>query len=412
MPEFAAAPTTEQTPVIPPASSMPAFGNTEPQIQPQQFNIPTTSEPVASEPVNSEPVDSDPVDIFAPESTPATISKAMPMPETTPEPVVQENDPVESATENPLIMPEDQPVEPVIETPVFDDAPIEAPKNTFNETPTTQIPLNKKNHVKLIAIIFGALLVICGVVALVMLINQPKAPVNNPAPVVVKEAPDTSTPFKDLTNDIALDFLSAAEDYVTFFPEGYAEDDDMEILDDTQKIALFYSYDKKDNIIEALKKSPAAVIYKDSLNEDTVVINQRTFHATITLDSDAVACGEFCYGIIFDKTILNYYGEDIINPATATPIRIEHIILKKHTEKDIKKYAPIVAAIFMNGQKIYSTETKTVDGAVQYVVNSVEYADEEKTTAALKKTHFTISTATGEMLYHPDLTETNVLNML
>ena len=411
MPEFAAAPTALQEPVLPPASSMPSFGMEQPAapvtqpVQPVQPAQPV-EQPVAqpAEPQtnledalasiidasNNEPVNPMPM----PETTGTETPEQPEAPTSTLGEIVDDNTPAAPATPEASAA-EAQP------TQTIDQLVAEKAETQTPSTPVT--PEKKKLNVKLFALIGAAVVLIGGGIVTFMLLNQPAKPANNPssAPVVTNLGPDTSTPFEELTADKAIEFLEAAAEYKTYFPEDYAEEEDMIALDGSQTIALYYSYDKKDNILKTLKTSPVVTAYKDKLSSENVTIDQSEDYATITIDSTAVKCKDVCYGLMFNQKIVNYYNDIVVNPAAG--INLDHIILTKHADKDIKKYAPLVAAVFMNGQKVYSTEVKKIDDIfTQYIVKSVEYQEDGKNVQT-KQTFFTINSQTGEMLYHPEM---------
>ncbi len=410
MPEFATSPTTQQTPVLPPVSSMPAFGGSQagaaaPAAQPQSAQEPVQEiiKPIAPvmdapAPVAQEPVVPE-LETVATEQPQASL---MPLPDNNLGQITTETQPASE------VMPEAQNTEP--QTQTIEQLVAEANQNQSQTMAAPEIPENKKSNVKLFALIGGLVLVICGGIVGFMLLNQPKQPENKPeaAPVVTNVGPDTSTPFEKLTADQAKDFLEATADYKTYFPEDYTEEDDMTALDDSKSIALFYSYEEKKKIIDTLKTSPVVETYRDKLSSSNVTIDQTEDYAMITIDSEAVKCKDVCYGLIFNKNVLNYSNEIVTNPSAG--INLDHIMLTKHTEKDIKRLAPLVAAVFMNGQKIYSTEFKSVDdNMTQFIVNTVEYQPEDKKTVQTKQTFFTVNKQTGEMLFHPDMTVTKVL---
>ena len=445
MPEFAAAPAAEPQLVIPLASAMPDFG-----AEQQIANLTVNPTPAAAEPVEApvetpaEPVEQaepDFIETIAPIiDMPVDGSNPLPLPV---DPSGYEQapavEPVVEATSEPIA----QPVEPVVEQPdeqmivqpethtpglgeitvesktaseIAAEQALNAPTQTIEElvaesaqmqTPSTPvIPEKKKPNIKLFALIGAVVLLLGGGIATFMILNQPAKPATNPtvAPVV-NTGPDTSTPIAEITATDALEFLDATTDYKTFFPDDYADEEDMAVLDGSQIIALFYSYDKKENIIKTIKTSPITVNYKDKLTSDNVSIEQDEVYAAVTIDPTAIKCKDICYGLIFNKKYLNYYNEPVIDPATGAQINVDHIILEKHEEKDIKKYAPLVAAVFMNGQKIYSTELSKFDEILYlYVVNTIEYQPDSTKDVQVKQTFFTINSQTGEMLYHPEMT--------
>lgn len=450
MPEFAAAPAAEPQLVIPLASAMPDFGAAEQQIANLSVN-PTpapAAEPVeapaepAAEPVeqtepdfietiapiidmpvdnsNPLPLPMDPLGYEAPAAEPVAGPVAEPAMEPATEPIEQ---PAEPVVEQPIAQPETHTpglgeitIESKTASEIAAEQALNAPTQTIEElvaesaqmqTPSTPVtPEKKKPNIKLFALIGAVVLLLGGGIATFMLLNQPAKPSTNPtvAPVV-NTGPDTSTPIAEITATDALEFLEATTDYKTFFPDGYADEEDMAMLDGSQIIALFYSYDKKENIIKTIKTSPITVNYKDKLTSDNVTVQQEEVYAAVTIDPTAIKCKDICYGLIFNKKYLNYYNEPIIDPATGVQINVDHIILEKHEEKDIKRYAPLVAAVFMNGQKIYSTELSKFDEILYlYVVNTIEYQPDSVRDVQVKQTFFTINSQTGEMLYHPEMT--------
>ncbi len=452
MPEFAAAPAAEPQLVIPLASAMPDFG-AEQQIANLTVN-PTTSQatapaeaPVEQSTEPAEPAEPDFIETIAPIidmpvdnsnplplpvdplglEVPATEPVAEPVSVPVAELVVQ---PVEQSVEQPVAPAVEQTIQPETHTPGLGEITVESktaseiaaekalnsPAQTIEElvaesaqmqTPSTPVtPEKKKPNIKLFALIGAVVLLLGGGIATFMLLNQPAKPATNPtvAPVV-NTGPDTSTPIAEITATDALEFLEATADYKTFFPDGYAEEEDMAMLDGSQIIALFYSYDKKENIIKTIKTSPVTVNYKDKLTSDNVTVQQEEVYAAVTIDPTQIKCKDICYGLIFNKKYLNYYNEPAIDLATGAQINVDHIILEKHEEKDIKKYAPLVAAVFMNGQKIYSTELSKFDEVLYlYVVNTIEYQPDSTRATQVKQTFFTINSQTGEMLYHPEMT--------
>ena len=407
MPEFAAAPVQPAQP-LPPASAMPDFGNQQsspmpmpptsaPESAPAQPEVPVQSG--APEPAPVEPTENpvtptenqlgEIMDAGAPAETSAT-----PAAPASPEaPVASEPAPA-SPEASPSVS--DLASIPVPETP----APTNAPA-----------PEKKKNSKMIILISVVALLVVGCVVAAIMLLGQPKAqsnPNNNPVPVADNPSgPDTSVEFDKLTAEQALEFLKSLEGDATYFPEGYTDAETLELIAD-KNIAMFYSYEKKDDILKIVKDSDFAAKFKDKVSKDTTTITEKDGFAVVEFDADATKCGSNCTSLIFDKKTVNFYSEPYTDVLTGVKSQVVHIMLINHKKADVETIAPLIASVFMNKQKIYSTELKETNGEFEYIVNTLGYSDSKKEKVTATKTHFKVI-STGEFLYMPDLTETSEL---
>ena len=405
MPEFAAAPVQPAQP-LPPASAMPDFGN---QQQTTPMPMPAMEQP--AEPVaEAQPA--------APEVVPAAPVVQEPVVEAPAvQPAEQAADPIESQLGE--IMEAGAPAEPA--APAEPSVPAETPapaevtpsvadlaQNTQPTTPAaTPAPEKKPLNTKMIALIgAGALLLVGCIVAAVLLLNQPKPksqPTENPI-TTANSGPDTSVDFDKLTSDQALEFLNALDGDTTYYPDGYADEDALAAITD-KNMAMFYSYEKESEILNIVKESDFAAKFKDKLTKDTVTITQNEGYAIIEVDADATKCGNACTGVIFDKKVVNFYSEPYTDVLTGIKSQIVHIMLIDHKKADVEKVAPLIASVFMNKQKIYSTELKETNGEFDYIVNTLSYSGAKKDKATATKTHFKVI-ATGEFLYMPNLTET------
>lgn len=379
MPEFAAAPAAP-APVIPPATSMPTFG----APQPAQPVMPMPPEPAAPEAPAPAPEAQPEQPAPAPEEAPASTLGEIKNEQVQASELATQEQAQASAT--PFVE-----AQSTVPTPGNPAAPVPAPEK-------------KKTNVKLLAIAGGALVLVGGIVAAVLLMNQPKPtsnPIDNPAPVVATV--DTSVDFDKLTAEQATTFLESTDSYETYFPEDYADETAMSTLSSVSGLGIFYSYEKADDILDIAKKSTFAEKFKDKIAEETTTIDQKEKYAFVTFD-ESTGCGKNCNAVIFDKKVLNFYSEPYTDVLTGVTSEIVHIMLISHKEADVKAYAPIVAAVFMTGEKVYSTSITSSNGEYEYVVNSVKYADSSKKTVKAVKTHFKVI-ATGEFLYLPDKTE-------
>ena len=416
MPEFNSAPADPWAPTIPAASSMPDFGMS--QAQPVAQPMP---EPMA-QPV-PEPV-AQPIAQPMPTPTLEPVSEPAPMPIQPVEPM-QPMEPVQSM--DPLSAQMEQIVEPMQPSmqPMAPDAfqpqempSYQAPAQTVEQLVAeaarqqamnpTPYPVEKKKPNKIVVLLLGIVVIALGIVVLIFMLNQPNPQSSNPndAPSPSYVSPDTSTPISELTFDKASKFLVQTAKYKNFFPDDYAEEDDLLSLSVNENNIMFYSYEKKSELLSALKTSPITIAYRNDMTSKNVAITQKSTYATVALDADALSCGEYCYGLIFDKKTINFYNSPTIDPATNTQVNLDHIMLVTHEKEDIERYAPLIAAVFMNGKKIYSTEIKTDVNYTNFLVHSIEYTDAAKKDGIKRViTHFLIDNKTGEMYYRPDLTE-------
>lgn len=254
----------------------------------------------------------------------------------------------------------------------------------------------KKSNLKLIALIsIAALIVVGGVVTAILLMNQPKPKINNPPTAPVQTTTiNTSTPVAELTNSLALEFLEATADYETYYPESYAEEKVVDFLNDAKNITLLFSYADKSDVISDIKSTPAIANFKDRLTKDNTTVETKGDYSFVKIDQTAIKCGKNCFGLALDRSAVNFFAD---------PTGIFHIVFTKNSTKDLKADAPLVASVFLNGKKVYSTELKVIDGITYYYVHTVEYADTEKTNASLKTFVFSFDPTTKEMLYRPDL---------
>ena len=501
MPEFATAPTTKPEPVV--ASAMPDFGlqqladaiNTSQSAQPQAAqSTPTQSSgsdsvaPQQSQPQSqsqSRPQSDDFNDALAeffPSTNPDAVSIApehrpnfdgisidpsvnedrlapsRPDTQATPQPrdiQAQSTQPAQSTQESQA--PQGQQVSQSTQAmqPTQPGQTIEDLQNSLNsqnaldeQGQNSQNPQNlqnlqsladaaikapKKSNLKLIAIISVVVLfVVGGIVTIILLLNQPKPKVNNPPTVPVQTSKvDTSTPVKSLTKENGLEFLEAVSDFETYYPENYADEKVVDFLNDSKNITFFFSYANKSSALNDIKTTPAIASFKDRLTKNNTEIEEQGDYSTIKIDETAIKCGKNCVGFAFSKESVNLYAD---------PSGILHIVFTKNTQKDIEKNAPLAAAVFLNGKKVYSTEFKTVSGTTHYYVHTLEYDNSDKSSERtssenngagsnntntssekssdetnnkksnvnLKTFVFTFDPSTKEMLYRPDL-ETNQL---
>lgn len=404
MPEFAAAPAQPTQPLAP-ASSMPDFG-TQP-VPPMPPMDPTAGMPMPAEaPVETpapEPVVETPVETTPTEEAPAASDLGEIM-----------NAGVAAA--EPQAQPEIQtPTEEVSTSPISDllakqQAPAETPAAETKTQPTDA----KKPSAKLIALIAAAALLVIGcVVATILLLSKPKQPASNPSDApqqtVANDTVDTSVEFDKLTSEQALEFLQAvnSDNEGTFFPDDYTDEEVRELIDG-ENVGIFYSYEKKADILKIAKESEYVAKFKDKITEDTAEVTEKDGYAIVKFDADATGCDRNCTAFIFDQKVVNFYAAPTTDVLTGVQGVIVHIMIIDHTKTNVEKVAPLIASVFMSKQNIYSTELKEANGEFEYIVNTIEYKDSNKEKAVKKTIHFKVI-ATGEFLYMPDLTTETVL---
>ena len=412
MPEFAAAPAQPTQPLAP-ASSMPDFG-TQP-VPPMPPMDPAAGMPMPAEAPAETPAEAQSVE--APAETPVEAPAEAPA-ETAPiaeAPVVSDLGEIMNAGTAPESQPQPETPAEEVQSPISDLlAKQQAPAETPATEAKTQTPAAKKPNVKLIALIaVAALLVIGCVVAAIFLLNKPNQPVQNPAEVpeqtVTYDEVDTSVDFDKLTSEQALEFLSAvnSDNEGTFFPDDYTDEDVHELIDG-ENVGIFYSYEKKADILKIAKESDYVAKFKDKISEDTAEITEKDGYAIVKFDADETGCDKNCTAFIFDKKVVNFFATPNTDVLTGVQGSTVHIMIIEPTKVNVETVAPLIASVFMSKQNIYSTELKEANGEFEYIVNTVEYKDSTKEKAVKKTTHFKVI-ATGEFLYMPDLTTETVL---
>lgn len=381
MPDFASAPAP--APVVPTTSTMPSFGAPQPAqpvmpmppaapatpVQPAELAQPTVSE----QQLVSEPA---PVEEQAPDSDLGQIED---------EPVAEQST---SSPATPF-------VEAMSTTPTV-GAPAPEP-----------IPEKKPVNIKFFAMIgAGALVLIGGIVALVMALSQPK-PTSNPTDVPQPDVVtvDTSVDFEKLTAEDAEVFLSATEAYSTFFPDDYAADA-VDYLG-TSNLGIFYSYEKESEILKNAKEASYVEKFKDKITEDNTIIDKKDKYAFVSFSPEETGCKDNCLAIIIDKKAVNFYSEPYLDVLTGVSSQVVHIMFVDRSKEAVEKYTPLIAAVFMNGEKVYSSKlTSESNGEYSFAVNSIKKNEDGK--IVKKTTNFKII-STGEFLYLPDKTVETVL---
>ena len=380
MPDFASAPAP--APVVPTTPQMPAFGMPQQPVMP----MPPASTAAPAQPVEPE--------------QPAT-----PEQQPTAEPAANEQAQVSDLgqiEDEPATEPAPSPATPFVEamstTPTV-GAPAPEP------IPTTE---KKQPNIKLFAMIGAGVLLIIGGVITAILLNQSK-PTSNPTdvPQPTTVSVDTSVDFEKLTAEDAKIFLSATEAYSTFFPDDYAPDA-VDYLG-TSNLGIFYSYEKESDILKIAKEASYVEKFKDKISEDNTVIDKKDKYAFVSFSSEETGCKENCLAVIFDKKTVNFYSEPYLDVLTGISSQVVHIMFIDHGKDAIEKYAPLVAAVFMNGEKVYSSKlTAENNGEFSFAVNSVKYSEDGKENVVKKTTYFKVI-STGEFLYLPDKTVETVL---
>lgn len=380
MPDFASAPAP--APVVPTTPQMPAFG------MPQQSAMPM---PPAAPATPTQPVE--PAQPATSEQQPAT------------EPVVEE----QSSTVE-LGQIEDEPATEPASSPAtpFVEAMSTTPTVGTPAPEPTPVPEKKQPNIKLFAMIGAGVLLIIGGIVTAILLNQPK-PTLNPtdAPQPTTVSVDTSVDFEKLTAEDAKIFLSATEAYSTFFPDDYAPDA-VDYLG-TSNLGIFYSYEKDSDILKIAKEASYVEKFKDKISEDNTVIDKKDKYAFVSFSPEETGCKENCLAVIFDKKSVNFYSEPYLDVLTGISSQVVHIMFVDHGKDAVEKYAPLVAAVFMNGEKVYSSKlTAENNGEFSFAVNSIKYSEDDKESVVKKTTYFKVI-STGEFLYLPDKTVETVL---
>ena len=380
MPDFASAPAP--APVVPTTSTMPSFGAPQP-AQPV-MPMPPMPAPEPATPAQPEPQPAEPM-----------ASEA----QTAPEAPASDLGEIKEETAN------TEPAAPTSQATPFVSAMSTTP--TVGAPAPEPVPEKKPVNTKLFAMIgVGALVLVGGIVALVMMLNQPK-PTSNPteAPQPDIVSVDTSVDFEKLTAEDAKVFLSATETYSTFFPDDYAS----EAVDylGTSNLGIFYSYEKESDILKIAKEASYVEAFKDKITEDNTVIDKKGKYAFVSFSSDETKCKDNCLAIIFDKKAINFYSEPYLDVLTGVSSQVVHIMFIDHGKEAVEKYAPLIAAVFMNGEKVYSSKlTSESNGEYSFAVNSIKKNEDGK--IVKKTTNFKII-STGEFLYLPDKTVETVL---
>jgi hypothetical protein len=378
MPDFASAPAP--APVVPTTPQMPAFGMPQQPVMP----MPPVAPAVPTQPV---------------EPAQPTASEQQP----TAEPAAEEQTPASDLgqiEDEPVAEPTPSPATPFVEA-MSTTPTVGAPAPESIPTPE-----KKQLNLKLFAMIGAGVLLIVGGVIAAILLNQPK-PTSNPTdvPQPTTVSVDTSVDFEDLTAEDAKVFLSATEAYSTFFPDDYAPDA-VDYLG-TSNLGIFYSYEKESDILKNAKEASYVEKFKDKITEDNTVIDKKDKYAFVSFSPEETGCKDNCLAIIFDKKAVNFYSEPYLDVLTGISSQIVHIMFIDHGKDAVEKYAPLVAAIFMNGEKVYSSKlTSENNGEFSFEVNSIKKNEYGK--VVKKTTYFKIAT-NGEFLYLPDKTVETVL---
>lgn len=388
MPDFASAPAP--APVVPTTSTMPSFG----APQPAQPVMPMPPMP-APEP-----------------AAPATpVQPAEPaQPTASEQQLVSEPAPVEEkAPDSDLGQIEDEPVaEQSTSSPATPFVSAMSTTPTVGAPAPEPIPTAKKKqlNIKLFAMIGAGVVLIIGGIITAILLNQPKPtlkPTEAPQPDVVSV--DTSVDFEKLTAEDAEVFLSATDTYTTFFPDDYASDA-VDYLG-TSNLGIFYSYEKESDILKIAKEASYVEAFKDKITEDNTVIDKKDKYAFVSFSSDETKCKDNCLAVIFDKKAVNFYSEPHLDVLTGVSSQVVHIMFIDRDKEAVEKYAPLIAAVFMNGEKVYSSKlTSESNGEYSFAVNSIKKNEDGK--IVKKTTNFKII-STGEFLYLPDKTVETVL---
>ena len=385
MPDFASAPAP--APVVPTTSTMPSFGAPQQPVMPMPPAAPATPVQPTEPAQPAEPAQS-------------TVSEQQ---------LVSEPAPVEEqAPDSDLGQIEDEPVaEQSTSSPATPFVSAMSTTPTVGAPAPEPVPEKKPVNTKLFAMIgVGALVLIGGIVALVMMLNQPK-PTSNPteAPQPDVVSVDTSVDFEKLTAEDAEVFLSATDTYTTFFPDDYASDA-VDYLG-TSNLGIFYSYEKESEILKIAKEASYVEAFKDKITEDNTVIDKKDKYAFVSFSSDETKCKENCLAIIFDKKAVNFYSEPYLDVLTGVSSQVVHIMFIDRGKEAVEKYAPLIAAVFMNGEKVYSSKlTSESNGEYSFAVNSIKKNEDGK---IVKKTTYFKIISTGEFLYLPDKTVETVL---
>lgn len=377
MPDFASAPAP--APVVPTTSTMPSFGAPQPAQPVMPMPPMPAPQPVAPAQPEPQPVELTPE---APETPASDLGEIKEEPIETAEPAV----PTSRAT----------PFVSAMSTTPTVGAPAPEP-----------IPEKKPVNIKFFAMIgAGAPVLISGIVALVMALSQPK-PTSNPTDVPQPDVVtvDTSVDFEKLTAEDAEVFLSATEAYSTFFPDDYAADA-VDYLG-TSNLGIFYSYEKESEILKNAKEASYVEKFKDKITEDNTIIDKKDKYAFVSFSPEETGCKDNCLAIIFDKKAVNFYSEPYLDVLTGVSSQIVHIMFVDRKRETIEKFSPLIAAVFMNGEKVYSSKlTSESNGEYSFAVNSIKKNEDGK--IVKKTTNFKII-STGEFLYLPDKTVETVL---
>lgn len=388
MPDFASAPAP--APVVPTTSTMPSFGAPQPAqpVMPMPPAAPATPVQPTEPAQPAEPAQS-------------TVSEQQ---------LVSEPAPVEEqAPASDLGQIEDEPVaEQSTSSPATPFVSAMSTTPTVGAPAPEPIPTTKKKqlNIKLFAMIGAGVVLIIGGIITAILLNQPK-PTSNPteAPQPDIVSVDTSVDFEKLTAEDAEVFLSATEAYSTFFPDDYASDA-VDYLG-TSNLGIFYSYEKESDILKIAKEASYVESFKDKITEDNTVIDKKDKYAFVSFSSDETKCKDNCLAIIFDKKAVNFYSEPHLDVLTGVSSQVVHIMFIDRGKEAVEKYAPLIAAVFMNGEKVYSSKlTSESNGEYSFAVNSIKKNEDGK--IVKKTTNFKII-STGEFLYLPDKTVETVL---
>lgn len=377
MPDFASAPAP--APVVPTTSTMPSFGAPQPAQPVMPMPPMPAPQPVAPAQPEPQPVELTPE---APETPASDLGEI-------------KEEPIETA----------EPAVPTSQATPFVSAMSSTP--TVGAPAPEPIPEKKPVNIKFFAMIgAGALVLIGGIVALVMALSQPK-PTSNPTDVPQPDVVtvDTSVDFEKLTAEDAEVFLSATEAYSTFFPDDYAADA-VDYLG-TSNLGIFYSYEKESEILKNAKEASYVEKFKDKITEDNTIIDKKDKYAFVSFSPEETGCKDNCLAIIFDKKAVNFYSEPYLDVLTGVSSQIVHIMFVDRKQETIEKFSPLIAAVFMNGEKVYSSKlTSESNGEYSFAVNSIKKNEDGK--IVKKTTNFKII-STGEFLYLPDKTVETVL---
>ena len=373
MPEFAAAPAAP-APVVPPATTMPEFGSTQPTAQPITAN---PAQPVdAAQP--AAPVDNGvpTAAVEAAAESSATEAIASTLGEILSEPVA-------TAPAEPQTTPTAESVTTDVPSPVESTTPIESQPTstqTVSPNPTPENPAGmKKPNMKLIAIIgVVAVALIGGIVAMLIISNQPTTTQNPDANPVstYDEAPDNSKNITELDKHAALAYRTADGKTTKYFPTNLIGDDDQDVFALESEIGttlLLYYEDAEKAKESSLTTDFLASIKGGKATKDSFEYTTKDDYVIVTPADAEAECTAACRGIAFDSKVLNHYnfvpttGDPTVD-AMATPVPVT--VFTKLDEDTLKRYLPILAYI-TNLNVAYNADFASTDLAYTYTLHSL-----------------------------------------